>query len=314
MRNGMLSILALTSVVMLAQAPPAPAPAAQDPAAPVAPAVPAQPFAQQRYVAEQAEIDRLITDMKPREALVRIEALLPTTPEPFDSKDLRGALDSYNRNALLVRAYSLAGKAAFAAGYWEKALEHDRKCSETSKQAYEDAKKYLTAAAANLRSMVEQNKKALEESAAYIEELKAKPNPDPGDKQQLELAEGLKATILSNEKWAKTCDDNVEMSRKTMEYYGPRADETEGWIKKETEQLESYRFPNDKVKYVEGIISSQAFMAQFQDASSKLQYLYRLNVLDPENKKVERAIAVLQGKPVGPEPKQPKPQPKKKAK
>jgi hypothetical protein len=47
---------------------------------------------------------------------------------------------------------------------------------------------------------------------------------------------------------------------------------------------------------VDGIISSAKFMAQFQDKQSKIQYLYRLNVLDPDNKKVLREIDVLQGR------------------
>jgi hypothetical protein len=270
----------ISTVTLVAQAPAAPAPAA--------------PSLAQRFSAEQPEVDRLINELKPREALARAEAILPATVEPFNKEDLRGALDSFNRNGILVRAYALAGKAAFASGYWDKALEYDTKARDLAKQNYEDTKSTLGPAAANLRSMIVQNKKTLEESASYIEELKAKPNPDPGDKQQLDLVEGLKSTIISNDKWAKICDDDVEIAKKTMEYFAPRPDETNEWIKKEAEQLASYRFPNNKVKYVDGIISSAKFMAQFQDKQSKIQYLYRLSVLDPDNKKVQREIDVLQ--------------------
>jgi len=292
MRNGILGILPLVSVVALAQAPPVPPPA---------PPAATQPFAQQRFMAEQAELDRLITELKPREALARVEAMLPTTPEPFDKKDLKSALDSYQRNAVLVRAYSFAGKAAFAAGYWERALEFDTKSGDVAKQNYEDSKVAFGSAAENLRAAIAQNKQVIDETAKDIEAIKAKANPDPGEKQQLDLVEQTKAVITSNEKWVKICEDNVEACKKTQDYYAPKAAETAEWIKKEAEQLASYKFPNNKVKYVEGIISSAKFMAQFQDKQSKIQYLYRLNVLDPDNKKVEREISVVQGKAVPPE-------------
>lgn len=284
MKNHIHTLLPLISAVTLvAQAPATPEPA-------TAPA----PTLAQRFSVEQPEVDRLITELKPREALVRAESLLPATVEPFNKEDLKGALDSFSRNGTLVRAYGLAGKAAFASGYWDKALAYDTKAGDLAKQNYEDTKSTLGPAAANLRAMIVQNKKTLEESASYIEELKAKPNPDAGDKQQMDLVEGMKATIISNEKWAKICDENVEMSKKTMDYFVPKADETREWIRKETEQLASYRYPNNKVKYVDGIISSAKFMAQFQDKQSKIQYFYRLNALDPDNKKVQREIDVLQ--------------------
>jgi hypothetical protein len=272
-----------STVTLVAQAPASPTPAAA-------------PTLAQRFSVAQPEVDRLINELKPREALVRAETILPATVEPFNKDDLKGALDSFNRNGALIRAYSLAGKAAFASGYWDKALDYDTKAGDLAKQNYEDTKSTLVPAAANLRSMIVQNKKTLEDSASYIEELKAKPNPDPGDKQQLDLVEGLKSTIISNEKWAKICDEDVEMAKKTMDYFAPKADETREWIKKEAEQLASYRYPNNKVKYVDGIISSAKFMAQFQDKQSKIQYLYRLNVLDPDNRKVQREIEVLQGR------------------
>jgi len=294
MRNGILAILPVASVVLMAQAP-TPAPEA-----------PTQPFAQQRFTAEQADLDRLITELKPREALARVEAMLPGTPEPFDKRDLKGAMESYQRNASLIRAYSFAGKAAFAGGYWEKSLEYDTKARDVAKQNYEDSKVAFGAAAANLRAAIAQNKQVIDETAGDIAAIKAKPNPDPGEKQQLDLVEQTKAAIVSNEKWAKICDDNVEACKKIMDYYTPRPDETADWIKKETEQLADYKpFPNNKTKYVEGIISSAKFMSQFQDKQSKIQYLYRLNVLDPNNSKVEREINILQGKAVGPEPKHP---------
>lgn len=289
MKTRMSTLLPLTSAVALIAQAPAPAPA---------PAAAPGPTLSQRFAAEQPEVDRLLTALKPREALSRAEALLPATPEPFNKDDLKGALDSYNRNGILVRAYALAGRAAQAAGYWDKAVDYQTKARDLAKQNYDDTKATLVPAAANLRSMVVQNKKTLEDSASYIEELKAKPNPDAGDKQQLDLVEGLKTTIISNEKWAKICDDDVEFAKKTMDYFAKAPDDIQNYLKAEAEQLANPPYRNDKAKYVEGIISSAKFMAQFQDKQSKIEYLYRLNVLDPDNKKVLRSIdALQQGRP-----------------
>jgi hypothetical protein len=278
-------MLVAPALVMNAQTP-APAPA---------------PNLAQRYAAEQPAIDKLIQEFKPREAMARAEALIPATIPAFDKKDLRSVLESYYRGNILVRVYSLAGKASFCAGYWEKALDYDKKAADFAKQHYEDSKSSLTPAAVNLRSLVDSQKKTLADTTSYVAELKAKPNPDEGDKQQIKMVEDMATDILNNEKWAKTCDDNVEGAKKSMEYYATRPAESEKYIKEEADQLASYHFPNDKVKFVEGAVGNKKFMDQIQDRQMKIQYLHRLNVLDPDNKKVVREIDLLQGKAVAPE-------------
>ena len=80
-------------------------------------------------------------------------------------------------------------------------------------------------------------------------------------------------------------------------------------FKAEEELLATYKFKNDKVKFVEGVMASKNYFDAYSE-NQKIQALYRLNVLSPDNKAVLRAIEVLQGK-AAPEPKA-KPTPKKK--
>ena len=250
----------------------------------------------QKLVAEQPEIEKLLVAMKAREAFARAEALVPASVEPFDKKDAGAAMQSNQRYRVLTAIYTLAGRTAFAAGYWDKALDYQTKALNTSKENAESTKAVLSEYAKALRALMATQQHQIDDTASYIAELKAKPELDAGDKQQIEMVEKIKADIPNNEKYAVYSEKLIEDTAKEAPYYQKVVDATTGYIKDEAKQLEEYKFSNDKAKYVEGIISSAKFMSQFEDKRSKAEYLYRLNVLSPENKKVQKEIDILLGK------------------
>jgi len=73
-------------------------------------------------------------------------------------------------------------------------------------------------------------------------------------------------------------------------------------IKDQQDGIDTYKaFPGNKTKWVEAVISSKNYFDSFTKAD-KLSFLYRLNVIDPDNHKVQNAIDVMLGKAVAEKP------------
>jgi hypothetical protein len=77
----------------------------------------------QQLKSEQPLIDRLVKEMKAKEALVKAEALIALERPAYDNKDLNTVAQSQNTWRDLVIAHLLAARTAFTAGEWEKGGE-----------------------------------------------------------------------------------------------------------------------------------------------------------------------------------------------
>ena len=119
----------LSSLLLLVTAP---ALLAQAPAA--------EPSLAQRLRTERPEIERLLGELQPREAMARAEALLPQAKPAFDNTDARTQVQSHFHFLACSQAYYLAFKAANAAGHWEKALDYIRKAKEAGDENYKVVK------------------------------------------------------------------------------------------------------------------------------------------------------------------------------
>jgi hypothetical protein len=261
-------------------------------------AAPAQdvPLAQ-RLRTERPEIDRLLEAYQPKEALVKAEALLPAQTPAWDKTDGNTQYKSYLLLQDQAQAYFLAYRAAVASGEWEKAQDYVKKaqgCMVTNKTEAEALFPKIVDA---YMGRVNQNRNALKADESYIKDLKAKPNPDAGDKQQLDLVAGLEKTIVEDEKWANFFRGFIEAAKKDAVRYDPWVKVMEDRLKIEADQIAEYKAgKGDKAKWVEAIVSNPSYLKNFAEQRDRVDFLFRLSVLDPTNKKVDHEIDVQLGK------------------
>lgn len=257
---------------------------------------PVVPFGQALRAAI-SDVQQLLKDFKSREALTRIEGILPAeVPAWADKTKPQEAYGSYQAYREYVQAYSLAAEAASASGHWEKALAHYTKARDLSKLNADNAGEAFPLIVSYYKDMAAASKRTLEENVDFIKELRAKPNPDAGDQQQLDLIKGEEASIEKNLKNAELFGNFIETAKKEAAYYASLQEQMAKQVENEQENLATYKFKNDKVKWVEGIMSAKGYLEKAApEKVDRIRYLYRLNVLDPKNVKVVRMIEAETG-------------------
>jgi hypothetical protein len=146
-------------------------------------------------------------------------------------------------------------------------------------------------------------KQVLEENDARIKELKAKTNLDAGDRQELDLALGVEKEVVDDAKWVTFFQTYVDVTKRESEAYDPLVKLMEEKLKNEADQIADYKAgKGDKAKWVEAVISSPAYLEAQGDKAGKARWLYRLATLEPENKKVQRQLDILNGNAPAPKP------------
>ena len=267
----------------------------------------------QRLRTERPEVERLMEAFQAKEALAKAEALLPAQKPTWDNTDGNAQYRSYLALQDVAAAYYLASRAALAAGLWEKALDHAKGAQATVADNAAQAGLAFPKIAEIYEGRAKRGREMLVENDAYIKELRAKANPDAGDKQQLDLVAAEEKGIAENDKWAKTFQGFLDAAKKDASRYDPWVKALDDQLKAVEAQIAEYKGgKGDKVKWVEGIISSPTYLTTaYPDKRERVAFLYRLAVLDPESAKVQRQIDIELGKIVAPPA---KPAPKKKGK
>lgn len=256
----------------------------------------------QRLRTERPDIERLLVESQPREALKRSEGLLPAAPPTFDNTDARTQVQSHLHHLALSQAYYLAFKAADASGYWEKALDYIRRAQETADANLAAVKDAFPKVSENFKASGLRSQAVLTEHAAMIKELRAKPNLDPGEKQTLDGVLLEEKNIVEADKWSKAFLGYVQSAKEDAARYAPYVAAELARISGQEAQIAEYKAgKGEKTKWVEAIIANPSTYSSISEKRDLLSFLYRLNVLDPENKKVLRQIDVVLGK-AAPEP------------
>lgn len=252
----------------------------------------------QRLQTERPEIDKLLEAFQPKEALARAEALLPAQAPAWDKKDGNAQYRSYLAFNDFGKAYFLAHRTALAAGQWEKALDYGKKAQACMVDNAKNAEELFPKIVEGYEARMKQTQTALKADEAYIKELRAKANPDAGDKQQLDLVAGLEKSIVEDEKWAKAFQSFIDAAKKNAGLYDPWVKAVEEKLKSEASQIEDYKAgKGDKAKWVEAIIAHPTYLAtNYPDKGARMDFLFRLSVLAPENDKVNHQIDVELGK------------------
>lgn len=265
----------------------------------------------QKLRTERPEVERMINELQPREALARAEALLPATKPTFDKTSPQTMYMSYATFLSLSQAYHLAFKAANACGQWEKAFEHIKKAKEIAIDNYAGVKEPFKLIAEDSRAMAVRTRNNLKENEAYINQLKAIPNKDASDIQQLDLVEKEKKNIEDLDKRALAFEGFIETAKADSERYEPFIAYIEKQIKEQETQIAEYKpGKGEKTKWVEAVIANPSTYASITEKRDLLGFLLRLNTLDPDNAKVLHQIDVVLGKATAAAPKPARPRKK----
>jgi hypothetical protein len=277
MRTPALLCSVLLSAALLAQAPP--------------------PSLGDRVKAERPVVEQLLADLKYPEAMNRAEALLPATRPVFDKKDNSTLVQSCAANLDMAEALRLAAEAADSAGAWEKALDYAKTAKTLANECYAGVKEPFTQTVAYYKQAGARAQQVLDENADRIKELKGKSALDPGERQELDLALGVEKEVLDCAKWMKFFQTYLDVTKRENEAYDPLVKVMEDKIKGEATQIEEYKAgKGEKTKWVEAVVSSPAYLEAQGDKAGRARWLYRLATIDPENKKVQHQLDILNGK------------------
>ncbi|WP_005033011.1 hypothetical protein [Holophaga foetida] len=240
-----------------------------------------------RLRAEAPGVERLLVECRAIEARAKAEALLPGQVAAWDEADPPAQLASYGAYREYLYAYALAARAADASGDWEQALSYFQRAQDLARTNADKVAARFPALVSYYRDLVERSRRSLAENGDYIQSLRAKPNPDAGELQQLELVQKEEESLAKNTKSAQAFEGYLETARKEADYYTRCAEREDSQIKALEKSLAEYAFANDKVKFVEGIMGSKGYLeAQYPDKAARVRFLYRMRSLDPANRRV----------------------------
>ena len=258
--------------------------------------------------AERVVIEQMMGELKYPEAQKRAEALIPATRPVFDKKDNSTLVQSCAANLDIAEALRLAAETADSAGAWEKALEYAKSAKALAMEAYAGVKEPFAQTVTYYNQSGARAKQVLLENDDRIKELKAKSVLDPGERQELDLALGVEKEVVDSSKWAKFFQTYLDVTKRESEAYDPLVKVMEDKIKGEAAQVEDYKAgKGDRLKWVDAVVSSPAYLEAQGDKAGKARWLYRLAAIDPDNKKVQHQLDVLNGKVVAPPAKPTKP-------
>jgi hypothetical protein len=236
-------------------------------------------------------------ELKYPEAAKRAEALLPATRPTFDKSNNQTLVQSCGLYLDLAEANRLAAEAADSAGAWEKALDYAKTAKGLAVESYAGVKEPFTQTVAYYTQSGVRAKQVLDENAFRIKELKAMTNRDPGERQELDLALGVEKEVVDSAKWVTFFQTYLDVTKRESEAYDPLVKVMEGKLKGESDQIADYKAgKGEKTKWVEAVISSPAYLEAQGDKGGKARFLYRLATLDPDNRKVQHQLDILNGK------------------
>jgi len=279
----------------------------------------AAPTMAQKTAAARPEIKRLSDAFDFKGAQAVAEALLPTTKPVFDKTSVRSADVSTRAYVDYCVAYFMAYQAADNAGQWEKGLEHLNTALDLAKESVDNGKAKLTEARDDYKKMADDFKGLLDKNAEAIALVKAKAKLEDYEESTLKISTEWTERLAEGNKWAAFFQYDLDLATRTRDDFQKYVDTQKGRIKDQQDQIAKFciqlkdkkikdkeldeavaayqEHPGDKAKFVEGVLSSAAYMNSFTDKADKLQFVHRLHVLDPENPKVAKSLEdIMAGK------------------
>jgi tetratricopeptide (TPR) repeat protein len=247
--------------------------------------------------AERPAIEKLMAELNYPEAMKRSASLLPATRPVFDKTSNQSMVQSSAIFLDLAGAYRLAAETADSAGAWEKALEYAKDARALTTECYAAVKAPFTQNVSDYKQLGTRAVQILEEYAFRIKTLKGMTVMDPGERQELDLALGVEKEVVDSEKAAKFFQTYLDVTKRESEAYDPLVKVMEDKLKGEADQVADYKAgKGDRLKWVDAVISTPAYLEAQGDRAGRARWLYRLATLAPDNKKVQHQLDVLNGK------------------
>ena len=250
-----------------------------------------------RVKAERVALEPLLAELKYPEAMKRAEALLPVAKPTFDKTNNQMLVQSCGTFLDVAEAHRLAAETADSAGAWEKALDFAKTAKGLAVDCYAAAKAPLEQNVAGYTMAVARAKQVLTENADRIKTLKGMTVLDPGERQELDLAIGVEKEVVDSTAAVTFFKTYLDVTKRESEAYNPIVKVMEDKLKSEADQVADYKAgKGDRSKWVDAVISSPAYLEAQGDRAGKARWLYRLATIDPDNKKVQHQLDILQGK------------------
>jgi hypothetical protein len=110
--------------------------------------------------------------------------------------------------------------------------------------------------------------------------------------------------VVEDARWAGFFKTYLDVAKRESTAYDGIVKVMEDKLKGEADQVEEYKAgKGDRLKWVEAVVSSHAYLEAQGDKAGKARWLYRLATIDPENKKVQHQLDILFGRNMAPAPK-----------
>jgi hypothetical protein len=226
---------------------------------------------------------------------------LPATKPTFNKTDNQALVQSVANNLDLAGAYRLTAEAADSAGAWEKALEYAKAAQSLAVESYEGVKEPFAQTVAYYKQIGARAKEVLEENDAHIKELRAKSVLEPGERQELDLVNGVEKDVPESAKWVDFFQTYLDVTKRESTAYDAIVKVMEDKLKGEADQIAEYKAgKGEKHKWVEAVVSTPAYLEAQGDKAGRARWLYRLATIDPENKKVKHQLEILHGRVAAP--------------
>ena len=251
--------------------------------------------------AQGPAIEQCLKDLHPQEALVKAESLLPAAQPAFNPKDVNTARASSFQFSDLARTYHLAGRAASAAGDWEKGLAYFIKAKEIAQTNLEQTGLVLNPALDLWKGALETARKTLDAGAARLAELSAKQPLSPREDEELRNFQVEKQNRATGEQYTRIFQQDLAFLRTERDAYVQKVESAQKRIAAEKAAVDKELATNKKLKgrkenyLAAGLTaSSLEFCATKEE---KIHFLYRLQFLSagtPLAEKVQAAIERVQ--------------------
>ena len=127
----------------------------------------------QRFNTELPGIQQMLKELRPQDALIKVQGLIPAERPPFDASNAKAIGLSLDNAQGLASIYRLWANVASASGQWEKALEIHEKRAQAVRGTMADLEKAQAPLAAQWQKAAQESGAFVTKNAARSQELQA---------------------------------------------------------------------------------------------------------------------------------------------
>jgi len=128
----------------------------------------------QRFNAELPGINQLLKELKPQEALAKVQTLIPSERPAFDASNAKTIGQSLDNAQGLMSLYRLHANVCSEAGQWEKAAEIQEKRAQAARATLADLDKAQAPIAAQWKNVAQESGDYVAKNELRKKELEAK--------------------------------------------------------------------------------------------------------------------------------------------